>query len=572
MSTPTTQTTDGAAEAELAGAPLDLLLTDAARGNWRRLLPGTNGAVALVRGLANRPAKVAGRARGLAGELGRIALGRSRVEPEPKDRRFTDPAWADNPLLRRALQTYLTTTRTAEALISDARLGEQDRLRVQTAVSNVADALAPSNNPLLNPKALKAVVDTGGANFVRGARRLARDLSEPPRVPTMVEPDAFTVGETVAATPGTVVARTEQFELIQYTPSTDQVHEVPLLIVPPTINKFYVVDIAPGRSLVEYLLGEGHQVYTISWRNPDVRHARWGFDTYGGAIVSAVDTVREVADVPGVALLSLCAGGVLSSMVLGHLAAVGESEKVVAAAFSVSVLDQRKAGVTGALLTPAAADAAVRASAARGFLDGRALAEVFAWLRPNDLVWNYWVQSYLLGQAPKPFDVLYWNADSTRLAARLHRDFVHLAQRNGLTEPDGVVMLGSTVNLSQVTADTYVTAGISDHLCPWQNCYASTQLFGGTSRFVLSTSGHIASIVNPVNPGNKKAHFRTSEHTPPDPADWLAGARTVEGSWWPDFSGWLHARTGDLLAAPKTPGSDDHPPIEAAPGSYVFVR
>ena len=201
MSTPTTQTTDGAAEAELAGAPLDLLLTDAARGNWRRLLPGTNGAVALVRGLANRPAKVACRARGLVGELGRIALGPLPGGAGGQDRRFTDPAWADNPLLRRALQTYLTTSRTAEALISDARLGEQDRLRVEAAVSNVADALAPSNNPLLNPKALKAVVDTGGANFVRGARRLARDLSEPPRVPTMVEPDAFTVGETIAATP-----------------------------------------------------------------------------------------------------------------------------------------------------------------------------------------------------------------------------------------------------------------------------------------------------------------------------------------------------------------------------------
>ena len=226
--------------------------------------------------------------------------------------------------------------------------------------------------------------------------------------------------------------------------------------------------------------------------------------------------------------------------------------------------------MTGALLTRDAADAAVRASAARGFLDGRALAEVFAWLRPNDLVWNYWVTPTCSARRPSRSTCCTGTPTAPGLAGRLHRDFVHLAQRNGLTEPDGVVMLGSAVNLSQVTVDTYITAGISDHLCPWQNCYASTQLFGGTSRFVLSTSGHIASIVNP--PGNKKAHFRTSEHTPPDPADWLAGAQTVEGSWWPDFSGWLHARTGDLLAAPKTPGSDDHPPIEAAPGSYVFVR
>jgi polyhydroxyalkanoate synthase len=555
--------------ADLAGAPLDLLLTDAVRGNWRRLVPDAT-VLRLVRGLANRPVKVAGRVRGLIGELGRIAVGNSNTQPDPRDRRYADPAWSGNPLLHRALQAHLATSRTAEALVEDARLTEPDRLRVQTIVSNLSDALAPSNNPLLNPRALKAVVDTGGGNFVRGARRLAGDLAQPPRVPSMVEPDAFTVGETVAATPGTVVLRTEVLEVMQYTPTTEKVRAIPLLIVPPTINKYYVTDIAPGRSLIEYLVGQGHHVFTISWRNPDVRHARWGFDTYGAAILDAVDAARTVAGAPSAVLLSLCSGGVLSSMVLGHLAAIGELDRIAAAALSVAVLDQRDAGVTGALLTPEAADAAVRASAARGYLDGRSLAEVFAWLRPNDLVWNYWVDSYLLGNAPKPFDVLFWNADTTRMTARLHRDFIHLSQRNALTERGTATMLGSPVDLSRVHLDTYITAGVADHLCPWQKCYQSTQLFGGKSRFVLSTSGHIASIVNP--PGNKKANFRTAEHNPADAAAWLSGSQVIDGSWWPDFSTWLHARTGEQVPAPSSPGGPDHPPLAAAPGSYVKLK
>jgi polyhydroxyalkanoate synthase subunit PhaC len=555
--------------ADLAGAPLDLLLTDAVRGNWRRLVPDAT-ALRLVRGLANRPVKVAGRVRGLVGELGRIVVGNSNTQPDPRDRRYTDPAWSGNPLLHRALQAHLATSRTAEALVEDARLAEPDRLRVQTIVSNLSDALAPSNNPLLNPRALKAVVDTGGGNFVRGARRLASDLAQPPRVPSMVEPDAFTVGETVAATPGAVVLRTEVLEVMQYAPTTEKVRAIPLLIVPPTINKYYVTDIAPGRSLIEYLVGQGHQVFTISWRNPDVRHARWGFDTYGAAILDAVDAARTVAGAPSAALLSLCSGGVLSSMVLGHLAAIGELDRIAAAALSVAVLDQRDAGVTGALLTQEAADAAVRASAARGYLDGRSLAEVFAWLRPNDLVWNYWVDSYLLGNAPKPFDVLFWNADTTRMTARLHRDFIHLSQRNALTERGTATMLGSPVDLSRVHLDTYITAGVADHLCPWQKCYQSTQLFGGKSRFVLSTSGHIASIVNP--PGNKKANFRTAEHNPADAAAWLSGSQVIDGSWWPDFSTWLHARTGEQVPAPNAPGGPDHPPLASAPGSYVKLK
>ncbi|MGH3494016.1 MAG: PHA/PHB synthase family protein [Sciscionella sp.] len=560
------ETTDDGSEQ--AGAALDLLLTDAARSQWRRFTP-TASSLRFAAGLAKRPRTVFGRARSLAMELGRVARGGSQVEPDRKDKRFADPAWSQNPALRRVLQAYLATSRTALAAVDDVDLSSTDTERVRASVSNLMDALAPSNLPVLNPLALKAVIDTGGASLVRGARRLARDLSTPPRVPTMVEPDAFEVGKTIGASAGTVVARTPQLELIQYTPHTEQVRAVPLLIVPPTINKFYIVDITPGRSLVEYLLEAGHQVFAISWRNPDVRHASWGADTYGRAIVEAIEYTRAIAGSPRTALLSLCSGGMLTSMVLAHLAAIGELDTIAANAMSVTVLDQQESGLPGALLTPATAKAAVRASAAKGYLDGRSLAEVFAWLRPNDLIWNYWVQSYLLGRSPKPFDVLFWNADTTRMPAALHRDFIDIAQRNALTEPDGVAMLGSPVDLARVDVDSYITAGIADHLCPWQNCYRSTQLLGGKSRFILSTSGHIASIVNP--PGNPKSHYRFAEENPADPEEWLAGAQTEQGSWWPDFSAWLHARTGDLRAAPGELGSLEHPGIEAAPGSYVRV-
>ncbi|MCD2198191.1 alpha/beta fold hydrolase [Actinomycetospora endophytica] len=548
-----------------AGAPLDLLLAEATRGGWRSMLPRAS-TVRFAAALARRPETVVRRGRGLVAELGRIVVGTSTTEPEARDRRFSDDAWSGNPVLRRAMQTHLAVGHAAEALVEDVELPEADAQRVSLSVSNAVDALAPSNNPLLNPRALKAVIDTGGANMVTGVRNLVRDVATAPRVPRMVEPDAFDVGRDLAASPGVVVLRTPVFELIRYVPTTDEVREAPLVVVPPTINKYYVVDLAPGRSLVEYLVGEGHQVFMISWRNPDVRHASWGFDTYGAAIVEALDAAREAAGSTRTSMLGLCSGGILSAMVLAHLAAVGEQDRIAAAAFSVAVLDHADGGLPGALLTPAAAEAAIRASAVHGYLDGRSLAEVFAWLRPNDLIWNYWVENYLLGRSPKPFDVLFWNADTTRMPAGLHRDFIRLAQRNALVE-GGADMLGTPVDLSVVGVDAYVTAGSTDHLCPWQGCYATSRLLGGKVRFVLSSGGHIASIVNP--PGNTRTHFRVGDHTPGDPEGWSAAAERVEGSWWPDLSAWLGERSGAEVPAPDVRDGVAHPVLGEAPGSYV---
>ncbi|CAN5355528.1 class II poly(R)-hydroxyalkanoic acid synthase [soil metagenome] len=549
-----------------AAAPLDLLLTDAAQHPLRRFLPGISGVKFATR-LATHPRTVARRGGRLAAEIGRIGVGRSQVAPHPKDRRFADEAWTSNPLLRRTVQTYLALGQTARDLVDDTDLAWADKKRVSFLVDNVIDASAPSNNPLLNPMVFKAVVDTGGRNLVGGARRFARDMATAPRVPSMVEPDAFEVGRDLAISPGSVVLRTDMFELIQYSPTTATVREVPLLIVPPTINKYYVIDLAPDRSLVEHLVASGQQVYCISWRNPDARHRDWGLDEYGAAVIEAMDAAQAISRQDRVALFALCSGGMLASMVLGHLAAAGDLGRVAAFSLAVTVIDQAQAGMPSALVSRKVAAAATKVSKEKGYLDGRMLAEVFAWLRPNDLVWNYWVSSYLLGRTPKAFDILFWNADPVRMTAAMHRDFMQIAVENSLTRPAATRMLGSDIDLGKVDTDSYLVAGIADHLCDWKACYQTTQLLGGESRFVLSTSGHIASMVNP--PGNPKASFQTADHNPVISADFLAEAHTVEGTWWTDYVEWLTARTGPERNKPRKQGNAAYPVVCAAPGTYV---
>jgi polyhydroxyalkanoate synthase subunit PhaC len=386
----------------------------------------------------------------------------------------------------------------------------------------------------------------------------------------MVDRDAFTVGQDLASTPGAVVFRTDVFELIQYEPTTEKVRAVPLLMVPPTINKFYIADLAPGRSIVEHYVAGGQQVFMMSWRNPDERHADWGMDTYGQAIIDAMDAVERVTGQEKVALQAFCSGGIITSMTLAHLAETGGLDRVAGLSLAVTVLDWARAGTVSALMDEESVNAATERSRKKGYLDGAGLAEVFAWLRPNDLVWNYWVNNYLQGKKPPNFDILFWNADTTRMSAALHRDFIDIAIGNALTEPGKATMLGTPVDLSKVTVDSYVTAGIADHLCPWQACYRSTQLLGGDSRFVLSTSGHIASLVNP--PGNPKSTFQVAGSTPPDPQAWLTSAETVQGSWWPDFVSWLGERSGDEVPAPDSLGGRGPDVLADAPGTYVFDK
>lgn len=539
-------------------------------GMARRLLPNTSSS-RLVSNLARKPRTVTSQTTGLVQELISIVRGNSEIAPAKGDKRFADAAWRANPFLKRTMQAYLAADKTVEGLFSAADLEWRDAERIRFALDFFTEALAPSNNPLLNPLGWKALIDTGGLSALRGVRHFLSDIASSPRVPAMVRQDAFTVGETVAATAGSVVFRAEEFELIQYAPRTEKVWSVPLLIVPPVVNKFYILDISPGRSMIEYLVDQGVQVFTISWRNPTAAQKDWGLDTFGRAVLNALEAVEKITETTRTHLLAACSGGMLAATSADHLAATGDLDRVASLGLMVTVLDQSKAGFMAAAVDEEVAKIATALSARKGYLDGRSLAEVFAWLRPADLVWRYWVNNYIEGKSPPPFDVLFWNADTTRMPAALHRDMVKMAIHNVLARPGAVSMLGTPVDLTRLTLDSYVVAGIDDHISPWQACYRSAQLLGSEHlRFVLSTSGHIASIINP--PGNTKSTYRVGDSCETDPAQWVQSAEKHSGSWWPDYVAWLNERSGEQKTAPQSLGGAGMAPLAPAPGRYVLDR
>src|SRR4051794_32115099 len=480
-----------------AQAGLDVLLTDAAVGRGTRRFIQPRSVAALGAGVVRHPRSVARRASGLGVELARVAAGRSQQAPAKADRRFADQAWAQNWLLRRVMQGYLAVGETVDGVISDAGLDWQTERQARFTATNVLDGLAPTNFPWSNPAVLRAIVDEGGANLVRGGRRFAADISWPPRLPQSVDTEGFQVGVNLAASAGSVVLRTEVYELIHYKPTTAEVHEVPLLFVPPTINKFYILDLAAGRSMVEHLVASGQQVFAISWRNPGEAQAHFDLDTYADAVLEARQAVADISAQSAVHINAACSGGIITAGALGHLAGEDRLDDVASLTLMVCALDNEHAGTAGAFTSRETAAAAIAESARRGYLDGQALAGVFAWLRPNDMVWNYVVNNYLLGKKPPAFDVLYWNQDAVRLAAGLHRDFVRLALDNSIVRPGGLEVLGSPIDLNSIDVDSYIVAGANDHIVPWQNAYRSTQLLGGEKRFVLSASGHIQALVNP---------------------------------------------------------------------------
>jgi len=557
-------------DADEVAAPLDLLLSGSTLGVARRLLPNASSS-RLVINLAKQPRTVTSQTTGLVQELISVVRGSSEIAPAKGDKRFADAAWRANPFLKRTMQAYLAADKTVEGLFSAADLEWRDAERIRFALDFFTEALAPSNNPLLNPLGWKALIDTGGLSALRGVRHFLSDIASSPRVPAMVRQDAFTVGETVAATAGSVVFRTEEFELIQYAPRTEKVWSVPLLIVPPVVNKFYILDISPGRSMIEYLVDQGVQVFTISWRNPTAAQKDWGLDTFGRAVLNALEAVEKITETTRTHLLAACSGGMLAATSADHLAATGDLDRVASLGLMVTVLDQSKAGFMAAAVDEEVAKIATALSARKGYLDGRSLAEVFAWLRPADLVWRYWVNNYIEGKSPPPFDVLFWNADTTRMPAALHRDMVKMAIHNVLARPGAVSMLGTPVDLTRLTLDSYVVAGIDDHISPWQACYRSAQLLGSEHlRFVLSTSGHIASIINP--PGNTKSTYRVGDSCETDPAQWVQSAEKHSRSWWPDYVAWLNERSGEQKTAPQSLGGAGMAPLAPAPGRYVLDR
>ena len=502
-------------------------------------------------------------------ELVDVAVGRSRRAPEPADKRFADPAWAGNPVYRRLLQAYLVERDALFHLVDEVGLDHKSRERARFALTLITEAAAPTNTLLGNPAALAKAWQTRGQSLVAGLRHFRHDLRHNAGMPSMVDTRPFKVGENIAVTPGDVVHRSELFELIQYAPAASQTFRRPLVAIPPQINKYYISDLAPGRSFVEHAVAAGIPYFAVSWRNPTPAQRDWDLAAYVSACREALEVTCDISATTDANVAGMCAGGITLACLLGHLAATDES-LVNSATFMVAGLDIAGESTVGLLTSRASIEAARSRSQRRGVLDGRDLGRMFAWLRPNDLVWNYWVNNYLLGQNPPAFDILYWNADTTNLTAGLHSDFLDLLSANGLAQPGSIEVLGTPIDLGKVRCDSYVVAGATDHIIPWTAAYQTTQMLGGESEFVLGSSGHIQAIVNP--PGSRRSRFMTRPGPPPpDPLEWRAGAVTNDGSWWDHWLRWLGERSGDGRRAPARPGNRRHPPIEPAPGRYVHL-
>ena len=503
------------------------------------------------------------------GQLGKVLLGDTLHQPNPQDARFQDPSWRLNPFYRRTLQAYLAWQKQLLAWIDESNLDCDDRARARFLVALLSDAVAPSNS-LINPLAVKELFNTGGISLLNGVRHLLEDLVHNGGMPSQVNKTAFEIGRNLATTQGAVVFRNEVLELIQYKPLGERQYAKPLLIVPPQINKYYIFDLSPEKSFVQYALKNNLQVFVISWRNPDAQHREWGLSTYVEALDQAIEVSREITGSRSVNLAGACAGGLTVAALLGHLQVRRQLRKVSSVTYLVSLLDSQMESPAMLFADEQTLESSKRRSYQHGVLDGRDMAKVFAWMRPNDLIWNYWVNNYLLGNQPPAFDILYWNNDTTRLPAALHGEFVELFKSNPLNRPGALEVSGTPIDLKQVTCDFYCVAGLNDHITPWESCYKSARLLGGKCEFILSNSGHIQSILNP--PGNPKARFMTNPELPAEPKAWLEQAGKHADSWWLHWQQWLAKRSGKTRKAPASLGNKTYPAGEAAPGTYVHER
>jgi polyhydroxyalkanoate synthase subunit PhaC len=504
----------------------------------------------------------------LVHEFMSILSGDSKLAPDPNDKRFREADWSSNGLWKMCLQGYLAWARGLNEFVD--KLGfDKSTERARFAASLVADALAPSNMLLTNPIALKRFVESKGASMVQGLSNMMQDLVSNDGMPSQVDKSKFDVGKNLATSPGAVVFRNPVLELIQYRPMTENVFARPLMIVPPQINKFYLFDLAPGRSVVEYLVKSGFWVFAVSWRNPTAEQRDWDINTYVRALLEAIDAVRDITNSEDVNVAGACSGAMTVSALLGHLAARGDS-RIFALTMMVVVLDRDEDSQIGLFATPEAIAAAKQSSKLKGVLSGRDMGKMFAWMRPNDLVWSYWVNNYLLGENPPAFDLLYWNNDTTRLPANFHGQLLDLFLQNEFRGNGSLTVLDIPIDLGTVKCDKYVVAGLSDHITPWRGGYRASRLFGGATEFVLSSSGHIQSIINP--PGNVKANYFLNSNAASDGDTWLAGAKRMPGSWWDHWREWLARRSGTSTSAPPNLGNERHLPSVKAPGTYVLER
>jgi polyhydroxyalkanoate synthase subunit PhaC len=501
----------------------------------------------------------------LAVEVGRITVGRSEEAPTRNDRRFADPAWTSNPVFKRIAQTHLASAAALQRIVEDLGDGAPAE-RARFAVDVLTSAWAPTNFVLTNPAAIKRAFDTGGMSLAHGVRNYLSDLRHNGGMPSMVERDAFEVGRDLAVTPGAVVARDGVAELLQYSPTTETVYERPVLVVPPPIGRFYFLDLAPGRSFVEYAVSRGLQTFMMSWRNPTAEQGDWDLETYAARVSAAIDSVREISGSDDVNVIGFCAGGIINTTLLNHLTATGD-DRVHSASYAVTLLDFGERAPISAFSGRGLLGLARHRSRRTGIITSRQMGAAFSWMRPDDLIFNYWVNNYLMGEQPPAFDVLAWNADGTNLPGALHCQFLDIFQYNLLAVPGAMTVLGTPLQLKDITVPTFVTGAVADHLTPWKGCYRTTQLLGGDSTFVLSNSGHIASLVNP--PANPKARYWTGDPPGPDPGAWLAGAQEHQGSWWQPWADWITQRSGDQRRAGQHLGSEGHNILDHAPGRYV---
>jgi len=523
----------------------------------------------LVKTAAKQPKPFAKHLGQYGKELVEIAKGNSELEPDRRDRRFKDETWEKNPIYKRGLQSWLAMRKELKGWIEDSGATEPDKVRANFMLDIIVDSLAPTNTLLGNPAAMKKLYETGGQSVLRGLKNAYSDLRNNGGMPSQVDERPFKVGENIANSKGAVVYKDEMLELIQYQPTTDQVYKIPLMIIPPQINKFYANDLAPNKSIIRFLTSRGYQVFAVSWRNPTRQHAHWGLANYVQALIDATDVIKKVSRSPRINVSGACSGGITTALFLSELAARGDN-RINCYSLMVCVLDGKKSdSEVGLFVTDGAIEAARRHSAKKGILSGDELARSFAWMRPNDLIWNYVVNNYLLGEDPPPFDVLFWNNDTTNLPAQLHSDYLDIFGDKRFRPDSAVEFMGHIVDLKAVTQDGFMVAGVTDHITPWKACYRNVHLFGGEIDFVLSSSGHIQSLLNP--PGNPKAKYFSNADFPGKADEWVSGAEQVEGSWWPRWDEWLAIRSGEMKKSPRSLGNKAYPPLSKAPGTYVFT-
>jgi len=495
------------------------------------------------------------------------------AEPEPSDKRFKDPAWRDNAIFDYIKQSYLLTARWMQKTVKDVDgLDDKTSKKVEFYTRQFVDALAPTNFVATNPEVLKATLESNGENLVRGLDNMLADLErgKGQLQIRMTDMDKFKIGENVAVSKGKVVAQSDLMQLIQYEPATEKVYKRPLLIVPPWINKFYILDLRPENSFIKWAVERGYTVFVVSWVNPDTKLSKKTFEDYMfEGVLAAADAVEKASGEREMSIIGYCLGGTLTAATLAYMKAKGD-DRIKAATFFTALVDFKEAGELQVFIDEEQLKSLEQRMEKDGYLDGKAMATTFNMLRANDLIWSFVVNNYLLGKEPFPFDLLYWNSDSTRMPKAMHSFYLRkMYQENLLSKPNGIELGGVKIDLRTVDIPVIIVSAKEDHIAPWKATYVATQLYGGETRFLLGGSGHIAGIVNPPTPV-KYQHW-TNDKNPAKSDDWLAGAEQHPGSWWPTWDAWLAKHSGSKVKA-RMPGDGKLKPIEDAPGSYVKVR